>query len=309
MGLYDRDYGRQDRTPWDRVENPRSMVTILIIFTVVVFFLDIVTSGREDGRSFSRMLQWFGVHPTTLIRPWRLYETLTYGFLHDTQSILHIVFNMFVLFIFGRPVEQRIGGQEFLKVYLIAIIVGGLTAIVMPWLMMLATTGGINVSQINGVTLGASGAVVAVMVLFACYYPNQEVLFMLVIPMKAWVLAVGLVVMDLLGALGIVGTGSATAFEVHLSGAAFGYLYAKRGWSFRNIDLGFVTNLPQQLRDRSRRAKLKLHDPDKKMRREEEEADRILAKIHSSGESSLTNSERRILERYSRRQRARRDSS
>ena len=53
--------------------------------------------------------------------------------------------------------------------------------------------------------------------------------------------------------------------------------------------------------------KLKLHDPEKKLEREAEEADRILAKIHRSGESSLTSSERKTLERYSRRQREKRD--
>jgi hypothetical protein len=58
---------------------------------------------------------------------------------------------------------------------------------------------------------------------------------------------------------------------------------------------------------KSRRAKLKLHDPDKKIRTEAEDADRILAKIHESGESSLTSSERKTLERYSRRQRQKRE--
>jgi len=61
------------------------------------------------------------------------------------------------------------------------------------------------------------------------------------------------------------------------------------------------------MQQRSRRMKLKLHDPDKKLRQEAMEADRILAKIHESGESSLTAAERRTLERYSRRQRERRD--
>lgn len=302
MGLYERDYGRSERTPWDRIENPRSVVVILVIINVVVFFVDLFST---DGERNSRMLQWFGAHPTTLTHPWRFYEALTYGFLHDTGNIFHIVFNMLLLFVFGRPVEQRIGPQETLKFYLAAVIVGGLAAILTPWVVALAQTGELGVT--DSVTLGASGAVVAMMVLFACYYPDQEVLFMFVFPVKAWILASGLVALDLLGALGLLGAQSATAFEVHLAGAVFGYLYAKRGWSFRSLDLESWGEIPQRFRDRSRRARLKLHDPDKKLRQEEREADRILAKIHEQGESSLTSSERRTLQKYSRRQRAKRD--
>ena len=64
--------------------------------------------------------------------------------------------------------------------------------------------------------------------------------------------------------------------------------------------------LPHRLRQRTRRAKLKLHDPEKKLHQEADEADRILAKIHAQGESSLTRPERKTLERYSRRQREKR---
>ena len=53
--------------------------------------------------------------------------------------------------------------------------------------------------------------------------------------------------------------------------------------------------------------KLKLHDPDKKLRKEADDADRLLAKIHEHGEESLTSSERKLLERYSRRQREKRN--
>jgi hypothetical protein len=52
--------------------------------------------------------------------------------------------------------------------------------------------------------------------------------------------------------------------------------------------------------------RLKLHDPEKKLRQEEAEADRILQKIHEQGEASLTSAERKLMERYSRRIRDRR---
>tara|TARA_R110002049_G_scaffold4601_4_gene31929 strand:- start:178537 stop:179448 length:912 start_codon:yes stop_codon:yes gene_type:complete len=301
MGLYDRDYGRyESQTPWDRAQRPARSITItLIIVTVAIFFLDWITADRNAVGSESVLVPWLAASGETLSRPWLIWQSLTYGFLHDTGGIQHILFNMIGLFFFGRAVEQRIGGQEFLKFYLVSIVLGGLIASA----VYLATGSG-------GTVIGASGAVVATTILFACYYPNQEVLLMFVIPVKAWVIAVIFVVGDLAGALGMVGSvfaGSGnTAFEVHLAGAAFGALYYFRHWNLQWLDLGFFSELPQRLEQRSRRMKLKIHDPDKKLAKEAEEADRILEKIHQSGESSLTAAERKTLQRYSRRQRDKR---
>lgn len=320
MGINDRDYGRAERTPWDRIENPRSMVITLIVINVIMFAVQMLflyspaqparlgvdSTQRDiielpvDGKR-SRIDDIFAVRGTSLMRPWLWFQTLTYGFLHNTSNILHLVFNMFLLYVFGRPLEQRIGGQEFLKSYLAAILVGGVVAMVSPWLLKMVVPG----MPLSVETLGASGGVMAVMVMFACYYPNQELLLMFVLPVKAWVLVTVLVLMDLFGAAGM--SGSDTAYGVHLAGALFGFLYVKQGWSLQWIDLTNLDEIPAKLRQRSRRAKLKLHDPEKKIREEEQEADRILAKIHQSGESSLTAGERRTLEKYSRRKRQSRD--
>ncbi|MFG0287699.1 MAG: rhomboid family intramembrane serine protease [Rhodopirellula sp. JB044] len=325
MGIYDRDYGRSERTPWDRIENPRSMLVILIVINVIVYVLqmlffynvqqeipaqfDAIELTASDRAAIeaqytvkrSHIDDIFAVRGESLIRPWLWFQTLTYGFLHNTDNIFHLVFNMFILYVFGRPIEQRLGGQEFLKTYLAAIIFGGIVAMVSPWVLSAIVPG----ASIYSMTMGASGGVVAMIVIFACFFPHQELLFMFVIPMKAWVLACVVVAMDLLGAAGL--SGSATAFDVHLAGALFGFLYVNQRWNFGWLDLTRLADLPGTLQQRSRRAKLKLHDPEKKIREEEREADRILAKIHQSGEASLTSRERKTLERYSRRKRQSRD--
>ena len=305
MGLYDRDYGRYDsETQWDRAQRPARNITItLIVITVAIFFFDMIFAGRDAaGQSESILVPWFGASGQTITRPWMIWQSLSYGFLHDTNGIRHILFNMIGLFFFGRAVEQRIGGSEFLRFYLVAIVIGGLVGSITYILQGIGS---------GGVVIGASGAVIGTTVLFACYYPNSEILLMFVIPVKAWVVATFFVISDLAGALGIIdamipGAGN-TAFTVHLSGAAFGFLYHFRHWNLRWLDLGFFQAIPQRMRHRSRRMKLKLHDPEKKLRQEADEADRILAKIHKSGESSLTSAERKTLERYSRRQRDKRD--
>ena len=306
MGLFDRDYNRPDmRTPWDRVESPRSMTIVLIVINVVLFFADMILAGRDpaSGRAISVLFPWFAVHPDTILQPWMWWQFLSYGFLHDIEGIHHILFNMFGLFIFGRTVEQRIGGPAFLRFYLVAIVLGGIAASASAFLQGLLT--GVPIGMLPA-TIGASGAVIAVTILFACYFPQAEILLMFVFPVKAWVLAIAFVAFDLAGALGIAGD-SNTAFQVHLTGAAFGGLYYFRRWNLRWLSLVSFGDIPSRLSQRSRRMKLKLHDPDRKLAREEEDADRILAKIYEQGEESLTPAERRTLERYSRRKRANRE--
>lgn len=325
MGLYDRDYGRSERTPWDRVENPRSILIILIVINVLVFvaqllfthtvqptltpeFESIRISPAERDAIITSMSQkvsyvdeWFAVRGSSLIRPWFWYQTLTYGFLHDIGNIFHLAGNMLVLFFFGRPLEQRFGGQRFLKAYLLSIVCGGFVAMLLPWVYGVFTGN----FALSGITLGASGGVTAMLIIFAMLYPDQEALLFFVIPVKVRYLAIGIVVLNVFGVSGI--TGGNTAYEVHLAGALFGYLYVKKGWKLDWLNFDAITQTPDRIRTRSRRTKLKIHDPEKKIRVEAEEADRILAKIHSSGESSLTSGERKTLERYSRRQRQKRE--
>lgn len=318
MGLYDRDYGRKERTAWDRIESPRSMTITLIVINVIVFVAQLVfvadvkdpSTGQAirdpatgDLIQCSQLSEWFSVSGESLTQPWKIWQTLTYGFLHDFKSPMHILFNMFGLFVFGRIVEQRIGPMEFLKFYLLAIVAGGfigaITDLIGQYAMGQPPTG----------TIGASGAVVAVTILFACYFPHQQIFLMMVFPIKAWIAAILFVAFDLAGALGITsgGAGANTAFTVHLAGAAFAAAYFYQRWNLNWLAIESIGDLPNQMRKRATRAKLKIHDPDRKIARDAEEADRILDKIHQSGESSLTGAERKVLQRYSRRQREKRD--
>lgn len=314
MGIYDRDYGRDEATPWDRMQNPRSITVTLIIVNVVVFFaqmltrtpvLDPLTQQPLIGPGGTRIhdsvvIEWLKVNADTLKQPWMWWQFITYGFVHDLNGIYHLLFNMIALYVFGRDVEHRLGRIEFLRFYFIALLAGGIIGALTHLLM--GTSGG---------TIGASGAVVACAILFACYFPNRELLLMLVLPVKAWVLAVVFVLADLAGAFGMLwqaNSTSNTAFTVHLAGAAFALLYYFLGWSFHWLDSLAISQWPQRVRQRSRRIRLKIHDPDQRLDREASEADRILAKIYEQGESSLTSSERKTLERYSRRQREKRNS-
>jgi hypothetical protein len=101
----------------------------------------------------------------------------------------------------------------------------------------------------------------------------------------------------------LTGAAGVTAWQAHLGGAAFAFLYLQTGLSFSRMLPGL-----EALRDKIPRGKprLRLHNPDDDLEELAREADRILAKVHEQGEQSLTGRERRTLEKYSRLMRQRR---
>jgi hypothetical protein len=147
-----------------------------------------------------------------------------------------------------------------------------------------------------------------VIMLFVYNFPRRTILLMFVIPVPAWVLGVLIIAGN---ATGMLGGDTGTAFDVHLVGVVFATGYFWLGWNFsRWSPEAFREGLrwPRLRWPLSGRSKpsLRIHDPLDKERQQEEEADRILAKVGREGMESLTPQERRILEEYSRRVRNRR---
>jgi membrane associated rhomboid family serine protease len=281
MGLYDRDYERErnyyDDRPGFHLGGQLSLTTKLVFVMFAIYLVQVLASGGWVTNALS-------LHADVLRRPWHLYQLLSYGFLHDPGDFRHIVFNMVTLWFFGRPLEERYGGREFLSFFLTAIVFAGLV-----WLVTeLAAYQGFAP---NHIMMGASGGIAAVLILFAMNYPNQTVLFMFFIPMKMWVLAVILVIVD---ALGFVHGSQGVAFSAHLGGAAFGYLYYRWGRRLENwLPAG---NVFKRLKPGP---KLRVHDP-AQTDADELRMDEILKKIQEHGQDSLTRAERRFMEKQSR---------
>lgn len=305
MGLYDRDYYREER-PAFSITAPRSAVAILIILNVLVWIADSFTPGQYADKNARVLLgRWLSDHLAiggdTLTRPWLWWQFLAYGFAHSPVNFWHILGNMLGLFFFGRDIEWHYGRSEFVRLYLAMLAAGGLV-----WAVANAAMGLANPPLLYG----ASGAVTGVIILFALNYPHRTVLLFFFLPAPAWVLGVFLIVHNVLGTFNQ--TGSNVAFSVHLVGAAFAYLYFRLGWNLgRLTPAGFRLRLPRA----ARRPRLRVHDPDADADFDPdadadsapspddeltEEVDRILAKIHRQGEASLTRKERRTLETASR---------
>ncbi len=138
------------------------------------------------------------------------------------------------------------------------------------------------------------------MILFALNYPRQTILFMMFIPMPAWVLGVLIVVMNLVGIenSALAESGDRVAYDVHLVGAAYGLLFFRTHWDLASF---WRSDWRHWLRRRAQGTQLKLHEPAEGGSTLDEQADVVLQKLHEHGEASLSARERKILEDYSRR--------
>jgi membrane associated rhomboid family serine protease len=289
MGIYDREYYQTDEPRGFQGAGQRSVVTSLIIVNVVFYVADLLLGGstNEITKLLELRSDLFSSF-SNLIWSWQL---LTYGFVHapiTTQlGLAHILLNMYGLYLFGREMEQRYGRFEFLRLYLAMIVFGGLVWAVRHQL----------IQQPNSVLMGASGAVMGVMVLYCLHFPRRILYLMGILPVPAWLLAVGFVGLDILRGLD---GNSPIAFDVHLAGAAFAFAYFQFKWNLGRLVPSQWFRLDRLFKTRPQ---LKVHRPEKYYRDLDEQADRILDKVHQEGEGSLSSEERRILEDYSRRMR------
>lgn len=200
-----------------------------------------------------------------------VWQLVTYGFLHSMVEPWHVLGNMLMLYFFGTMLEGIVGSRRFLAVYFAAMVLGGALQLVVGLAM-----------GSTAPTLGASGAVLAVVVAMAVLRPGATV-FLLFFPITLKVLALVLVGLDLFALLG--GTQGSTAVVVHLTGAAFGFLAVRLGWIWRDPVQGW------QDRRRDRQQELEVDD--------ERRLDELLERIHREGMSKLTRRERDFLRRVS----------
>ena len=142
----------------------------------------------------------------------KVWQLLTYGFLHDITGLGHLFFNMFALWMFGRDLEQLLGSQRFLIYFLVCVVGAGIVQLVVALL-----AGGVYP------TLGASGGVFGVLLLYGMAFPNRTIVLLVPpIPMKAKYFVLGFGLLELY--LGISGRAPGVANFAHLGGMLFGFL-------------------------------------------------------------------------------------
>lgn len=151
----------------------------------------------------------FGLTPYAVTHALYVWQPITYLFLH--AGFFHILFNLYVLWVFGPDVENAWGGKQFLFYYFLTGVGAGIVDVLIG-------------PSSPAMTIGCSGALFGLMLAYAMLFPNR-IIYYLVIPMKAkWFVAIMGVIefIDLLGS-----PNSGVSYIAHLSGLLIGYLYLR----------------------------------------------------------------------------------
>ena len=231
------NFGRGGGTP--------PVVKNLIIINIVMF-VALFLFNQMFRIDLNRILGLYFIQ-SPMFRPWQI---VTHMFMHG--SLMHIFFNMWALWIFGKTLESVWGGKRFLTYFLVT----GIGAAFFHQLVMyidlapqiaeFKATYNVNVltmerlnssfasgSQFHGLikslvtpTVGASGAVFGILLAFGMLFPNTQLFIIpFPFPIKAKWLVIGYGALELY--LGVTQPGSSIAHFAHLGGMIFGFILIK----------------------------------------------------------------------------------
>ncbi len=247
-------------------------VKYLIIINIAVFLL-----VELSGLKYSYFFQQFGLVPQKVLAQPAFWQPFTYLFLHG--GFIHILFNMFVLWMFGKDLERVWGKNEFYKYYFISGVGAGLVTI----LFSMNSTIPI---------VGASGAIYGLLLAYGLMYPNRLVYLYGVFPIK---------VKFMVGALALIAFFASLSPEqstishlTHLSGMAIGFLYLRSGTLKKRLRL---IHLEQEIKkEQSKTNKGRNEDIDFRKK-----VDTVLEKLNETNWEDLTQEEQHILHEASQR--------
>jgi len=191
------------------------VVKNLLIINGLAFFASIVF-----GRMGYDVIGHFGLYlpASELFKPFQL---VTHLFLHDTSNLGHILGNMFALWMFGTPLENRWGSQRFLTYYFVTGFGAAALHEALYQMQSLALTP----------TVGASGAVFGLLLGFGMMYPNQQIYLYFLLPIKAKYFVAIYGLFELFN--GVASSGSSIAHFAHVGGMIFGFLLIRKWQSSR----------------------------------------------------------------------------
>ena len=287
--LYDRPYMKVSQPGTKKL----GALVWLIIAELTVFALQYVVL-LIDPEAYRQGMRGFFALSGNAIASGKVWTLLTYGFLHDTGNIFHILFNMLGLYFGGRIVARVFGDKALLEVFFLSMLTGGLLYV------LFHLGGSIPVT-------GASGALMGIIALLCLLHGEQEMTLLLwfIIPVTLkpkWILwgligfaLVGIFLWEIPGA-----STSTTAHSAHLGGILGGIAYfqfLKKGKSLFNTMPNIHIKKPVVATPKKSKIKKVAYTVNfaskDKLRAE---VDRILDKINEQGFGSLTEEERKTLD-------------
>lgn len=242
------------------------VVRTLILLNAGVFVLQVLT--RNFLGNFIQDI--FALTPALVSQFW-VWQLLTYSFLH--ADFFHLLFNMLALWMFGSELENYWNSEIFLKLYLFSCLLGGVVTYI------------VNFWWGQGTVLGASGGIYGLLIAYAMIWPNREILFMMIFPLKAKYFVMILMLMIAFS------QGGRIAHMAHAGGALGGFLFIRYFSIFKN-HFSFDFSLSRYLQKRKFQ---KYQEEMELQRNSKEKVDELLEKISKTGIKSLTKKEKKFL--------------
>jgi membrane associated rhomboid family serine protease len=264
---------------------PLIIFSLLDLAGVDMSFLDWRAGGGD----------WISLSPNAADLLWKPWSLITYAFLH--ADFLHIFFNMIMLYFVGRLFLTFFTQKQMLGLYLLSAIFAGAVFVIcysaIPAL----------IARPDYPLVGASAAIMAILVATAVYAPYYQVRLLLIGTVKLWHIAAVYIALDLIYA-SAENTGGHIS---HLAGAFFGYLYIvllKNGNDLSKGVSAITEGVNNMFKPRREKPFKKVHrNPVQPMRPPaaktkditQKQIDEILDKISRSGYDSLTKEEKDFL--------------
>jgi membrane associated rhomboid family serine protease len=182
----------------------------LLISNVAIFILSLF--AERVGAAGPLLL--LKLTPFAVVKDFFVWQLVTYAFLH--QGFGHIIWNMLALWMFGADIERIWGTRRFVQFYFFCAVGAGICVVIanyiLPW-------GNIGIP-----TIGSSGAIFGILIVYALMFPDREILFGFLIPIKVkyFVMIVGGVAF-----LSSWDVNTGVSNFAHLGGLLFGYLFLK----------------------------------------------------------------------------------
>lgn len=297
------------------MNNIPSITKNLLIINVLAFFATWVF--EKQGLDLTAT---FGLH-FFMAKDFSFYQLVTYLFMHG--SFMHLFFNMFAVWMFGTVMERVWGPKRFLIYYLVCGIGAGIIQEGVQYInyanenlaaydFVMTSSGRITTEAYLNLwtTVGASGAVYAILLAFGMTFPNERMFIIpFPFPIKAKWLIGGYIVIEVWSALNTPGDG--IAHMAHLGGMLFGFLLMRYWRKHPNIEQrfngqnGFFQQMKKQYENKRRNTfhyqpstetpRWEEHKEKEEDSARQAEIDAILDKIRKSGYDSLTKEEKKKL--------------
>jgi membrane associated rhomboid family serine protease len=241
-------------------------VKLLLILNIIVFLL-----VEISGMQFELFYSNFGLVPAKVWSSFMIWQPITYLFLHG--GFIHLLFNMFVLWMFGKDLENQWGYIPFLKYYFACGIGAGIATSIFGW------------GSFTPV-IGASGAIYGLLLAYGLTYPNRLVYLYGIFPIKVKFMVIGMGVIAFFASM--TSTNSTVSHITHIAGMVVGLIYLQSKLNFKNLKLWLIDRKIHSLNVKISKRENSDHQLQKRV-------DKILEKLNTEGWDGLTEAEQKVL--------------